>query len=385
MIRCWIAALSASAVLAFGAQAQTRAPDAVETPATHVAILDYATGAILDCRACDTPMPPASMSKLMTMLVVSDKLKSGAITLDTKFPVSENAWRHGAQSDGSHMFLELNSSVAVRDLIRGVVVVSANDACIVLAEGIAGSEEAFVDLLNRRAQQMGLSSARFRNSTGLPDPDHKISAADLARIAAEIIRDHPDLYKIYSERSFAFNGKTQENRNPLLGKSPGADGVKTGHTDESGYGMIGSAVRNGQRRIIVFNGLPTMAARAAEAQRLMNSAFYDFSVSSIAAKGQRLGEAAVWMGAKPSVPLVASAPIEVAAHRSIASGLKVAIVYDGPIPAPIKAGDKIARLVIEGPGFETQSYPLLAGAKVDKRNIFGRAAAGLGTLLGGGS
>lgn len=365
------------------ALAQTRAPDAVETPATHLAIYDFASSAVLDCRACDEAMPPASMSKLMTMLIVSDKLKRGDITLDTKYPVSEKAWRNGAQSDGSHMFLELNSQVAVRDLIRGVVIVSANDACIVLAEGIAGSEEAFVDLMNKKAHDLGLKSARFRNTTGLPDPDHVISAADLARLAAVIIRDHPDLYKIYAERSFTYNGKTQENRNPLLGKVSGADGVKTGHTSQSGYGMIGSAERNGQRRIIVFNGLPTMAARAAEAQRLMNAAFFDFTVATVAEKGKTVGEAQVWMGSKKTVPLVAPEQIRIAAHRSISSGLKVAIVYDGPIPAPIKAGDKVASLVIEGPGFERQSYPLVAGQKVGRRNVFSRAAAGMGVLLGG--
>lgn len=385
MIRHWFLALATALAALTPGYAQTRAPDVVETPATHVAILDYATGAMLDCRACDTPMPPASMSKLMTMLLVAEKLKSGAITLDTRFSVSENAWRHGAQSDGSHMFLELNSTVAVRDLMRGVVIVSANDACIVLAEGIAGSEAGFVDMMNKRAQSLGLKTARFRNTTGLPDPDHVISAADLARLAAEIIRAHPDLYRMYAERDFTFNGKTQQNRNPLLGKVAGADGVKTGHTAASGYGMIGSAERNGVRRIIVFNGLPTMAARAAEAQRLMNAAFFDFSVSEVAAKGEKLGEAQVWLGGRKTVSLVAPEAIQIAAHRSIASGLKASIRYQGPLPAPIKAGDRVAELVIEGPGYETRSFPLVAGEKVGRRNVFGRAAAGAGALFGAGS
>ncbi|MFZ4602165.1 MAG: D-alanyl-D-alanine carboxypeptidase family protein [Caulobacterales bacterium] len=385
MLRNQIAAFAAAILLCGVAHAQSSAPDVIETPATHLAILDYASGAVLDCRECDVPMPPASMSKLMTMLIVSDKLKSGAIKFDTQFPVSENAWRHGAQSDGSHMFLEINSQVSVRDLIRGVVIVSANDACIVLAEGIAGSEEAFVDLMNRKAHDLGLASARFRNSTGLPDPDHVISAADLARLAAVIIRDHPDLYKIYAERSLTFNGKTQENRNPLLGKVAGADGVKTGHTSKSGYGMIGSAERNGQRRIIVFNGLPTMAARSSEAQRLMNSAFFDFNVATVAPKGKVIGQANVWMGSKKTVGLISPAQIQIAAHRSVATGLKAAIVYDGPLAAPIKQGDKVAALVIEGPGYARQSYPLVAAEKVQRSNVFARAAAGLGVLFGGGS
>jgi D-alanyl-D-alanine carboxypeptidase (penicillin-binding protein 5/6) len=384
MIRMLFAA-ALTAALAATATAQTRAPDVVESAATHIAILDYGSGAVLDCRDCDTPMPPASMSKLMTMLVVSDKLKSGAISLGTKYSVSEKAWRNGAQSDGSHMFLELNSQVTVRDLIRGVIVVSANDACIALAEGISGSEEAFVDLMNNRAQELGLKSARFRNTTGLPDPDHVISAADLARLAAIIIRDHPDLYKIYSERSFTYNGKTQENRNPLLGKVAGADGVKTGHTSASGYGMIGSAERNGQRRIIVFNGMKTTAARSSEAQRLMAAAFFDFNVSNVAEQGKVVGRAAVYGGSKKDVGLAAAQPIRIAAHRTVASGLKAAIVYEGPLPAPIKAGDEVASLVIEGPGYARQSFPLVAAEKVGRANVFARAGAGLGKLLGGGS
>ena len=354
--------------------------DPVTSAATHIAIYDVGTGQTLYCRRCNEPMAPSSMSKLMTMLVVEDLLKAGKITLDTEYPVSENAWRHGAQSDGSHMFLELNSRVRVEDLIRGVVVVSANDACIVLAEGIAGSELAFVDLMNQRARALGLASAHFVNVTGLPDPDHVISATDLARLSAVIINENPALYRHYSEPSLTYNNHTQGNRNPLLGTA-GADGVKTGHTSTAGYGMIGSAVINGQRRIIVINGLPTERARAEEAKRLMNAAFYDFTVTSLYAKGAEVGQADVWLGSRPRAPLVAMQAIAVGAHRSIRAGMKATIVYNGPLAAPIKKGAIVAHLVVEGPGVH-QEFPLAAGARIGRANPFARAGFGLQHLFG---
>lgn len=364
------------------AQAQL-AGDPIASPARNIAIFDHNTRQVLYCRDCDVPMPPASMSKLMTMLIVADQLRAKKITLDTELPVSENAWRHGAQSDGSHMFLEINSRVRVEDLIKGVVIVSANDACIALAEGIAGSEAAFVDLMNQRARSLGLTTAQFRNVTGLPDPDHVISSRDLAMLASIIIADYPELYRHYAEPTFTFNGKTQQNRNPLLGRVEGADGVKTGHTSISGYGLIGSAQLNGQRRIIVFNGLPTMAARASEAQRLMRSAMFDFTVNALYAKDEVVGQADVWLGSRAQVPLVASEAISVAAHRSVRAGMTAHVVYEGPLQAPIKKGDVVAKLVIEGPGMR-QEFPLAAGAKVGRANPFAKAAFGLQQLLGGG-
>jgi D-alanyl-D-alanine carboxypeptidase (penicillin-binding protein 5/6) len=370
----------AMGILATPAAAQTADP--IASDAQHIAILDHATGQTLYCRDCDVPMPPASMSKLMTMLVVADQLKAKKITLDTQLPVSENAWRHGAQSDGSHMFLDINSRVRVEDLIKGVVIVSANDACIVLAEGIAGTETAFVDLMNRRARALGLSTAQFRNVTGLPDPDHLISSRDLARLASTLIREYPDLYRHYSEPSFTYNGKTQANRNPLLGRVEGADGVKTGHTSVSGYGLIGSAQLNGQRRIVVFNGLPTMAARAEEAQRLMRAALFDFDVTNLYAKDAVIAQADVWLGSRAQVPLVATAPITIAAHRAIRSGMTAHVVYQGPLQAPIKKGAVVAKLVVEGPGMR-QEFPLAAGRNVGRANPFARAAFGLQQLLGG--
>lgn len=377
-----LAALSLAAALLSAPLAHAQ-QGAFTTPAQHVAIMDAASGAILYCNDCQTPMPPASMSKIMTVLLVAEALEAGRITLDTPFTVSERAWRHGAMSDGSHMFLEINSTVSVRDLLRGAIIVSANDACIVLAEGMFGSEEAFVAEMNRRAQALGLQSARFRNSTGLPDPDHVISSADLARLARHLINAYPEIYRIYSERDFTYNRRTQQNRNPLLGAFTGADGVKTGHTDASGYGLIGSALLNGQRRIVVFNGMRTMAERRSEGLRLMRAAFHDFSISRLAAAGEQVGEAQVWLGSRRAVPLVAQSDIIIGGPRGVQTGLSAHIVYDGPLRPPLREGDVVARLVVEGPGFETQEFPLAAGRRIGRANWFSRAWEGLRLTLFG--
>jgi D-alanyl-D-alanine carboxypeptidase (penicillin-binding protein 5/6) len=365
-----------------------RAPAPPPPPAIahHVTIMDGASGALLRCEDCETPIPPASMAKLMTVLIVLERLRSRDVTMNTRFRVSEYAWReHGAMSTGSHMFLPLNAEVAVSDLLQGAVIVSANDACVVLAEGIAGSEEAFVALMNRRAGELGLRSARFRNVTGVDDPEQRISSVDLARLARHLITTYPEFYPVYSRRQFTFNNHTQMNRNPLLGAYPGADGVKTGHTDDSGYGLIGSAVLNGERRIIVFNGLPTMASRNAEAQRLMRAAFNDYALTRIAAAGEEVGQAQVRLGSRRTVPLVAQQEITIGGPRGVQDGLTAHIVYNGPLRAPIAEGDIVARLVVEGPNFQTQEFPLAAGRRVGRANWFSRAFEGLRLTLFGPS
>ncbi|MBC7767714.1 MAG: D-alanyl-D-alanine carboxypeptidase [Phycisphaerales bacterium] len=377
-----LAALSLAAALAAAPMANAQT-GAFTTEAQHVTIMDGATGALLYCNDCETPMPPASMSKIMTVLLIAEAVEAGRIRWDTRYTVSENAWRNGAMSDGSHMFLELNSTATVRDLLRGAIVVSANDACIVLAEGLFGSEEAFVAEMNRRAQALGLRSARFRNSTGLPDPDHVISSADLARLARHLIVTYPEIYRIYSEPNLTYNRRTQDNRNPLLGAFAGADGVKTGHTDASGYGLVGSAVLNNQRRIIVFNGMRSMADRRSEGLRLMRAAFHDFSINQVAAAGEQVGEAQVRLGSRGAVPLLAQRDIVIGGLRGVQSGLTAHIVYNGPLQPPLREGDVVARLVIEGPGFQTQEFPLTAGRKIGRANWFSRAFEGLRLTLFG--
>lgn len=363
------------------AHAQTPPPSGAQ----HVTIMDGASGAILFCNECETPIAPASMSKLMTVEIVAEEIRAGRINMNTRFRVSENAWRHGAMSDGSHMFLELNSDASVGDLLRGLIIVSANDAGIVLAEGIAGSEEAFVQRMNTRAREMGLRSAHFVNVTGLPAEGHVISTADLARLARHLINGNAEIYRLYSQRTFTYNRRTQENRNPLLGASEGADGMKTGHIDESGYGLIGSAVRNGQRRIIVFNGTRSMAERRSEALRLMNAAFNDYAIRQIAAANDQVGEAEVWLGSRSTVPLLAQNNIVIGGPRSGQQGLSARIIYDGPIHPPIAEGAVIAHMVIEGPNYPAQRYPLIAGRKIDRANWFARAWEGLLLTLSGPS
>lgn len=367
-------------------RSRTPAPPPPPAVAQHVTIMDGASGALLACENCNEPIPPASMAKLMTVLVVLEELQSGRITYDTRYTVSEYAWReHGAMSSGSHMFLPINSSVSVRDLIQGAVIVSANDACVVMAEGIAGSEEAFVARMNRRARELGLTTARFTNVTGLDDPGQRISSADLARLARHLIVNYPDFYRVYGRREFTYNNHTQMNRNPLLGAYPGADGMKTGHTDESGYGLIGSALTDGDRRIIVFNGLPTMAARNSEAQRLMRRAFNDFALTTLAEAGAEVGQAQVRLGSRATVPLVTQRAIIVGGTRAVQQGLTARIVYSGPIHPPIREGAVVARLVVEGPGFQRQEFPLTAGRRIGKANWFSRAWEGLRLTLFGPS
>lgn len=349
----------------------------------HVTIMDGDSGAILHCEDCNTPMPPASMSKLMTALIVGDALLQHRITLDTRYHVSENAWRHGAMSDGSHMFLELNSDVSVRDLIQGVIVVSANDACLVLAEGLAGSEQAFVALMNRRAQELGLRTAHFTNATGLPDPNHVISSADLARLARYLIANHPELYRLYGERTFTYNNHTQENRNPLLGAVNGADGLKTGHTDDSGFGLVGSAVQNGHRRILVFNGLRSMAERRQAGIELMRAAFEQYATARLARRGQQLGEAQVYLGSRATAPLVAQSDIVVGGPQAVLASMRSHIVYTGPLRTPIAQGQVVAHLVVEGPGLQTQRFPLVSGQRIGGANWFAQAWEGLRVSLSG--
>lgn len=377
-----IGALTIAALVALAspadAQRNRRAPPPAPSVAQHVTIMDAASGAILACEDCTTPIPPASMSKLMTVLVVLERLRAGDITLDTQYAVSEYAWReHGAPSGGSHMFLPLNSQVSVRDLLRGAIIVSANDACVVLAEGIAGSEGAFVEIMNRRARELGLATANFTNVTGVDDPAHRISSADLARLARYFITTFPGSYRIYAEREFTFNDRTQQNRNPLLGAFDGADGVKTGHTDDSGYGLVGSALVDGERRIIVFNGTRSMADRRSEAVRLMRSAYSDYAVRTLAAAGAEVGEAQVRLGGRRTVPLLAQSDILIGGRRGVQSTLTASIVYDGPLHPPIVEGAVVAHLVVEGPGYERQAFPLTAGRDVGKANWFSRAWEGL--------
>ncbi|MCG8443193.1 MAG: D-alanyl-D-alanine carboxypeptidase [Caulobacterales bacterium] len=367
-----VVALALAAALAAGrAQAQS-----IDTKATHAVILDFETGLVLFDKNGDEPMPPASMSKIMTALMTFERIKDGFIALEDEVRVSTDAWRRGgAATGGSTMFLEVNSRVSVENLLRGVIVQSGNDASIALAEAIGGSEAEFAAQMTERARELGIENATFRNATGLPDPEHRISARALAEIARTIIRDHPELYAMYSERAFTWNNIPQSNRNPLLGNFAGADGLKTGHTEESGYGLVASAERDGVRRIVVFNGLESASDRATEAERLMRAAFSDFRIHPLFARGDTVGRAPVFLGAEASVPVAVDADVTLAYNRRAAREAAVEIVYQAPLKAPVAAGDPIGEVVIAVPGSPEVRAPAVAAGSVERLGLVQRVTA----------
>ncbi len=388
-----LAALGAAAGLAVATSVATPAwaqtavgvDDPLNTAAPNVAILDYETGLLLYGKNADLPIPPASMSKLMTMLMVFEELKDGGLTLETEFTVSEDAWRRGGLPSGSSaMCLIPRERVSVEDLIRGVIILSGNDASITFAEGIAGSEDAFAQRMTDRAQELGLSSAQFANATGWPHPDHRISVRDLTKIAQITIRDHPDFYPIYAEETFDYctaAPSNRYNRNPLLGVFEGADGLKTGHTSESGYGLVASAERDGVRRIVAFNGLPSEAARVREAERLMRAAFAEFRVHTVFEAGAAVAELPVFLAQAKSVPVYIDDPVVVGYHRRAARNARVRVAYDDPILAPVSQGDVLGELIVEIPGADPQSVPVRAGADVAPLEWRERAVAALVHLV----
>ncbi|WP_306016322.1 D-alanyl-D-alanine carboxypeptidase family protein [Oceanicaulis sp. MMSF_3324] len=361
------------------------AQSAFDTRASHAVILDYETGDVLFSKNGEEPMPPASMSKLMTALMVFEALEDGRFEPDTSLPVSETAWRRGGAASGSStMFLEVNSRAEVEDLIRGIIVQSGNDACIVVAEALGGTEENFAQMMTERAHELGLESANFANATGWPDPEHRISALDLARLARHIIESYPQYYDIYSETEFTYNGIRQYNRNPLLGVFDGADGLKTGHTEESGYGLVASAEREGERRIVVFNGMESNRARADESERLMRAAFTEFSTVDLVQAGDVLGESEVYLGVAPHVELRAAEDLSFGLHRRDRDGITAELVYEAPLHAPVQEGDVIGALEVALPDGREMSIPVEAAQSVARKGAMGRAGAALARLIRGG-
>lgn len=353
--------------------------EALETPAREAVLIDLSTDTVLFEKNADELMVPSSMTKLMTIYMLFDKLAKGAIKMEDELPVSEKAWRMG----GSKMFVHVGSRVKISDLLRGIIVQSGNDACIVVAEGLSSTEEAFAAQMTARGKELGLKNSTFRNASGWPDPQHRMTARDLAILGERLIVDFPQFYPLFAERSFKYNNIEQANRDPLLGVVPGADGLKTGHTDEGGYGLVGSAVRDGRRLLLVVNGLTSMRERAQESSRILEWGFREFHTYTMAKKGETLAEAKVWQGAEDIVPLTVAADARVTLRRVARASMVVKVVYDGPVPAPIKAGDRIASLEISGPDMPTVIVPLVAGADVDRQGFFGRIFTSLGYLIGG--
>ena len=369
-----------AAAVAGSATAQT-----FETPAKQVLLLDYDTGAVLFEKEADTSMFPASMSKIMTVLLVFDKLRNGSFTLETKLPVSEKAWRMG----GSKMFVRVGEDIAVEDLLRGVVVQSGNDASIVFAEAIGGSEEAFAELMTKRAREIGLENSVFRNATGWPDPEHVTTARDLAKLAEFVIREYPKYYSYYSELEFTYgkslDGKpiTQSNRNPLLYQDVGADGLKTGHTEDAGYGLTASGSRDGRRLVMVIHGMDSVRTRSQESRRLFDWGFREFANYALFKAGDPVESAAVWLGDKESVPLVLQEDLVVTLPRGARPSMKVTVQYQGPISTPVAKGQQIATLEVSGSGFEPIRRPLYAAEDVGQLAFFGRIGSAISFIIFG--
>ncbi len=380
----------AAATIAIAATCPAIAAPDYQTPAPVAYLQDLSSGAILYAKDADRRMPPASMAKMMTVYVAFDMIKSGELKLDQKFPVRPETWR-AWHSQGSTMFLGVGEEPTVSDLLKGIVTLSGNDACVVLAEGISGTESAFTDRMNRAAVKLGLTNSHFGTSNGWPDEGRTyVTARDLAKLAGATIKDHPDLYKrFYSLRSFTW-GKTlgdakpidQANRDPLLGRVAGADGLKTGHTEEAGFGFTGSAEQSGRRLVMVMAGLGTSGQRAEESVKFMEWGFRAWQAKPILAKGKQIETAEVQLGSASKVGLVAPTNLTATLPAGAVPEMRLTVSYDGPIKAPIKAGQHIADLIVTTPDLPPQRLPLVAASDVDEAGFFGRAWAGLMSLFG---
>lgn len=375
VMRPLIAALIASLIAITGAAAQS--PYGGRAP--NYFIIDLGSGQVLAQQNADIPLPPASMSKLMTLAMLFDALQAGRVQMDTTWSVSERAHAMG----GSSMFLETRHRPTTEDLIRGIAVVSGNDAAVVVAEGLGGTEEAFAAMAQTRAQQIGMTQTTIANASGWPDPRHRMSMHDLAVLARYIIETYPDYYAIIGETEFTWNEITQPNRVPLLGTGVGLDGLKTGHTEEAGYSLVGSALQGNRRIVFVFSGLASMGERVEETERIITWAFRQFVERRVLTQGQAIAEAEVWMGEAATVPLVAARDLTVLAP-ALAQGEMVARVeYDGPLAAPIAEGAEVARLIVEVPGLSDPFImPLVAGAAVAEGGILTRLGAAVTVLRG---
>jgi serine-type D-Ala-D-Ala carboxypeptidase (penicillin-binding protein 5/6) len=349
-----------------------------QTLAPHAILVDGESGTVLFEKAADEPTAPASMAKTMTVEIVFREIAKGRINLDTEFTISEGAWRRGGGgSGGSSMFAQVNSSIKLSDLLRGIIVQSGNDASIAVAEGIAGTEENFARMMTERARELGMTRSTFRNATGYGHPEQKTTVRDLAKLAAHIIQTYPELYKIFGEREFTWNKIRQQNRNPLLTMEIGADGLKTGNIDEAGFGLIGSAVQNGQRLIVVVNGLKTARDRAAEARKLLDWGFRAFEARQLFAENEPVGEAQVFGGTTRSLPLVSPKPIRVLMPRGSNDRLSAKIVYTGPLKAPVQKGMQVGRLQVNRGDMQALELPLYAGADVAEGSMSQKALDGL--------
>ena len=355
------------------------APPTIETSAREAVMIDVVTGAVLLAKNADQRTPPSSMSKLMTVYMVFDKLKRGDLQMSDELPVSPKAWR----MQGSKMFVMVNSQVKVEDLLRGVIIQSGNDATVVLAEGLAGTEEAFAEQMTRKAKELGMTGSQFKNASGWPEDGHYMTVRDIATLGQHIIKDFPEYYPIYREKEFTYNKIKQGNRNPLLYDQTGADGLKTGHTEAAGYGLAASVERNGRRLILVVNGLGSMQNRADETRRLMEWGFREFENYKPFRAGETVAEADVWLGSQKTVPLIVDQDVVATLPRRVRDNAKITLKYNGPLAAPIARGATVGKITIESPDAETIEVPVKAAASVERLGFMGRMSAALSYLLWG--
>jgi serine-type D-Ala-D-Ala carboxypeptidase (penicillin-binding protein 5/6) len=377
------AAVFVIAAASVGAIARDAAapPGTIETKAKHALLMDADANLVLFEKDADALVPPASMSKLMTLAVVFRELKAGHITLETEFPVSEHAWRTGgAPSGSSAMFAPLNSKVTVSDLIQGITVQSGNDAAIILAEGISGSEDAFAKEMTKYAREIGLAKSTFMNATGLPAEGHLMTARELGILARYLIYTYPEYYHFFGEPEFKYRDKfVFRNRNPLIGSDLGVDGLKTGYIEEAGYGLVASAKRGDQRLILVVNGLESKQEREGEPRKLIEWGFKSFKPFRLFDQGQKVSDALVWGGTQHYVPLVGDGNINIILPATSSGKVSAAVVYQGPIKAPIRKGDKVAVLrITSAESSATNDIPLYAGDDIDQSNF---AMRGLDSLF----
>ena len=353
------------------------AATAFETNAKAAYVMDQTTGTVLLNKNADTPLPPASMSKLMTLYMAFEAVRrgkaDGGLDLNEELPVSEHAQSYG----GSSMFLRSGETVSVEDLLRGIIVLSGNDACVVIAEALSpnGTEYGFARLMTERAQQLGMENSTFTNASGWPQTGHLMSMRDLAILADRLITDFPEFYPLFAEKEFAFDNRVPSNRlnrNPVLGMNIGADGLKTGHTQEAGYGLVGSAKQGDRRVIFVITGLDTVSERAQESQAIVNWAFRQFAMRDVASKGEEFAQANVWMGAAPKVGLVAGDDLSVLMPALASGSLDAEVVFSGPIEAPVAQGDKLAELVFTPDGLPEVRLPLVADKDVPRGGFVSR-------------
>jgi serine-type D-Ala-D-Ala carboxypeptidase (penicillin-binding protein 5/6) len=364
----------ASAMAAPNPVSGPKSSDGYQTAAAHAMLIEAESGSVLFEKAADDLIPPASLSKLMTQEVVFNEIKQGRLNPTTEFIVSTNAWRRGgAPSHTSSMFIPIHSKVSVDDLLHGAIIQSANDACIALAEGISGNESTFAELMTKRARELGLTKSTFGNSTGLPDPRQLMTSRELAKLARHLIETYPDYYKYYSEREFTWNKIRQYNRNPLLNLNIGADGLKTGFTKEAGYGLVGSAVQNGLRLIVVVNGLRSEKERADEAKKLLDWGFHSFQSGLLFAAGQEIAQAKLYGGVRGHVPLTAGKEVRLMVPRGSRDKIIARVVYSGPVRAPVEQGQKIGTLKVWRGESVVLEVPLQAAESVGKGSMPQRA------------